>query len=57
MKILILVLGTIFGVIYISANEIGKFINNINPYDMTDMGEDFDNMEDYYGNRNNKRTL
>ena len=26
-------------------------------YDMTNMGEDFDNMEDYYGNRNNKRTL
>lgn len=57
MKILIIALGTIFGVIYISANEIGKFIEDINPDGWYDMGEDFDDMEETYGNRNSKRTL
>lgn len=57
MKILIIALGTIFGVIYVSANEIGKFIEDINPDGWNDMGEDFDDMEETYGDRNSKRTL
>lgn len=57
MKILIIALGTIFGVIYISANELGKFIDDVSPYNWNDMGEDFDDMEETYGDRNSKRTL
>lgn len=32
MKYLIISIGTIFGVIWLAANELGKFIDDINPY-------------------------
>lgn len=43
MRYLVVGLGVVFTVIYIAANEIGKFIDDITPRDL-DVGNDFEDM-------------
>lgn len=51
MKYLVIAIGVVFGVIGIAANEIGKFIDDISPYDWNDfnrhdVGNDFDSTDE-----------
>lgn len=55
-KGLVIGLGVVFGVIYVAANEIGKFIDDISPYEYDkfskyDMGNDFEDLSN--GKRKN----
>lgn len=50
MKYLVIAIAVTFGVIGIAANEIGKFIDDVSPYnwndfDHHDMGNDFDSTD------------
>lgn len=51
MKFLVITIGVLFTVIGVAANEIGKFIDDVSPYDWNDFnrrhdaGDDFEPMD------------